>query len=84
MNTEKTTVISQREAYRLMLKDYPDVMSIEQMCEILSVSTKTGYKLLKEGKICCLKVGRAYRIPKAHLFTYLCIGSQVSPAAQET
>lgn len=83
MNTEKTTVISQREAYRLMLKDYPDVMSIEQMCEILSVSTKTGYKLLKEGKICCLKVGRAYRIPKAHLFTYLCIGNQMSPVAQE-
>ena len=83
MNTEKTTVISQREAYRLMLKDYPDVMSIEQMCEILSVSTKTGYRLLKEGKICCLKVGRAYRIPKAHLFTYLCIGNQISPAMQE-
>ena len=74
MNTEKTTVISQREAYRLMLKDYPDVMSIEQMCEILSVSTKTGYRILREGKICCLKVGRAYRIPKAHLFTFLCIG----------
>lgn len=83
MNTEKTTVISQREAYRLMLEDYPDVMSIEQMCEILSVSTKTGYKLLKEGKICCLKVGRAYRIPKAHLFTYLCIGNQMSPVAQK-
>ena len=66
-----------------MLKDYPDVMSIEQMCEILSVSTKTGYKLLKEGKICCLKVGRAYRILKAHLFTYLCIGNQIPPAAQE-
>ncbi|MCI6227609.1 MAG: helix-turn-helix domain-containing protein, partial [Clostridiales bacterium] len=52
-----------------MLKDYPDVMSIEQMCEILSISTKTGYRILREGKICCLKVGRAYRIPKAHLFT---------------
>ena len=46
----------------------------EQMCEILSISTKTGYRILREGKICCLKVGRAYRIPKAHLFTYLCIG----------
>ena len=57
-----------------MLKDYPDVMSIEQMCEILSISTKTGYRILREGKICCLKVGRAYRIPKAHLFTFLCIG----------
>ena len=34
-----------------MLKDYPDVMSIEQMCEILSISTKTGYRILREGKI---------------------------------
>lgn len=47
---------------------------IEQMCEILSISTKTGYRILREGKILSLKVGRAYRIPKAHLFTYLCIG----------
>ena len=69
MNTAST--ISQRDAYKLMLKDYPDVMSIEQMCEILSISTKTGYRILREGKICCLKVGRAYRIPKAHLFTSL-------------
>ena len=30
--------------------------------------------ILREGKILSLKVGRAYRIPKAHLFTYLCIG----------
>ena len=57
-----------------MKSSYPDVMSIEQMCEILSISTKTGYRILREGKICCLKVGRAYRIPKAHLFTFLCIG----------
>ena len=48
--------------------------AIEQMCEILSISTKTGYRILREGKILSLKVGRAYRIPKAHLFTYLCIG----------
>ena len=72
MNTAST--ISQRDAYKLMLKDYPDVMSIEQMCEILSISTKTGYRIPREGKICCLKVGRAYRIPKAHIFTFLCIG----------
>ena len=41
-----------------------------QMCEILSISTKTGYRILREGKILSLKVGRAYRIPKAHLFTF--------------
>ena len=44
-------LLSPRDAYRLMLKDYPDVMDIGQMCEALGVSTKTGYKLLKDGKI---------------------------------
>lgn len=73
------TNISQRDAYKLMLKNYPDIMTVEQMCEVLGVSTKTGYRLLKEGKICCLKVGRAYRIPKAHLFTYLSIGCNETP-----
>ena len=74
MNT--ATNISQQEAYKLMLKDYPDILTIQQMCDILGISTKTGYRLLREKKICSLKVGRAYRIPKMHLFTYLCIGGK--------
>ena len=49
--------LNPRDAYRVMLRDYPDVLNIDQMCEILSVQH--------------LKVGRSYRIPKAHLLTYL-------------
>ena len=79
MNRNNESNLSQRDAYRLMLKEYPDVMSVEQMCEILSISTKTGYKILREGCVCCLKVGRSYRIPKAHLLTYLCIGLNLAP-----
>ena len=63
-------------AYRVMLRKYPDVMNIEQMCDALRISTKTGYKLLHEGKIPAMKIGRSYRIPKAHLFTYLQICGQ--------
>ena len=74
MQMKTATNISQQEAYELMLKSYPDVLTIQQMCEILGISTKTGYRILREKKICCLKVGRSYRVPKAHLFTYLCIG----------
>ena len=59
------------DAYRIMLRDYPDVLNIEQMCEILGISTKTGYALLKNGKVQHLRIGRFYRIPKAHLLTYL-------------
>ncbi len=63
--------LSIKEAYGVMLKEYPDVMNIEEMCDALGVSTKTGYRLLKSGKITCIKVGRAYRIPKVHLLAYM-------------
>lgn len=70
-----TSVISQCEAYSLMLRSYPDIMNINQICEVLCISTKTGYKLLRDGEILSLKVGRTYRIPKAHLLSYLKIGT---------
>ncbi len=57
--------------YNVRLRDFPDVMNIDQMCEILGISTKTGYRLLKAGSITSLKVGRTYRIPKVHVLTYL-------------
>ncbi len=60
-----------QEAYDMMLKDYPDLMDINQMSKALGVSTKTGYKLLRDGKITAIKIGRTYRIPKLHLLTYL-------------
>jgi len=74
------TILSTKDAYNLMLKEYPDVLDINQMSAALGVSTKTGYQLLRNGEITCLKVGRSYRIPKAHLLTYLKIGSEVRQA----
>ena len=46
-------------------------MNIEDMSKALSISTKTGYKLIREGNITAMKVGRTYRIPKIHLLNYL-------------
>ena len=76
MNIERASKISQEKAYRVMLRDYPDVMNIEQVSQILGVSTKAGYKLIRDGQLCCLKVCRTYRIPKVHLLEYLCVGSR--------
>ena len=63
--------MSQEKACKVMLKNYPDVLNIKQMCEILGISLKTGYTLIQENKIECLKVGRSYRIPKPFLLYYL-------------
>ena len=55
------------DIYALVLKEYPDILTVDEMSKALGVSTKTGYQLLRENKIEHLKVGRAYKVPKAHL-----------------
>ena len=64
-------ILSEANAGMHMLNDYPDVMSIDEMCRALSIGKKTGYKLLQTGQIRFLKIGRAYRIPKINLLEYL-------------
>ena len=64
--------------YNVRLRDFPDILNVNQLCEVLGISTKTGYKLLREGTISALKVGRTYRIPKIHVLTYLRILNSAS------
>ncbi len=60
------------KSYNKLLSSYPEVMNIEQMCTALGgISTRTGYKLLKEGKIKSIKVGREYRIIKTYVTDFL-------------
>lgn len=60
------------EAYQSMFREYPDVVNVEQMCEMLGgMSTKTAYRLLRSGAVKSLQVGRRYRIPKIYIFEYL-------------
>ena len=51
--------ISQKDAFHYALRDFPEVMSIEQVGKALQVSTKTVYKYINDGQLECLKVGRA-------------------------
>ena len=60
-----------KDVYSVMLKDFPDLLDIEQTSKALGVSTKTVYKLLKSEKLTAMKVGRAYRVHKVHLLAYL-------------
>ena len=48
-----------RDVYRSVLKEYPDILTVEEMSKALGVRTKTGYKLVRENKIECMKVGRS-------------------------
>lgn len=58
-----------------MFTEYPDIVSIDELCAMLGgISTKTAYKLLRDGKIHSVRVGRAYKIPKASVIAYFIDG----------
>ena len=48
------------ESYNLFLKEYPDVLTTKDLQNILSVSSKTVFKLLHSGQIKSIKVGRNF------------------------
>lgn len=59
--------------YRAMFRRYPDVVTAEQMREMLGVGTRTAYRLLRENKIQSVRMGRIYRIPKVSVIDFLCV-----------
>lgn len=60
-----------RSLYNSIFKEYPDVLNVEQVSSILDVSKKTVYKIIKDGSLAYLKVGREIRVPKYFLMQYL-------------
>ena len=58
--------------YKNIFESYPDVVNIKQMRKMLGgISSNLAYKLLKEEKIKCIKIGREYKIPKINLIEYI-------------
>lgn len=54
-----------------MFEEYPDVVTFEDVCKMLSLSRNTVYTLLRKKKIKNRKIGRVYRIPKRYVIEYI-------------
>jgi excisionase family DNA binding protein len=63
--------ISNHEVYRTVFRDYPDVLDVKQMSQLLGVSTKTVYRLLRSGTVDSLRIGREFRVPKVNVMKYV-------------
>lgn len=53
------------------LKDYPAALTVKEAAEILRVSTKLIYRMIKEKTLPATKIGRENRVAKSHLINYL-------------
>jgi excisionase family DNA binding protein len=66
--------------YKVMFTEYPDVVNVQQLCQMLGgASIKSVYRLLRENKIKGYRIGKGYKIPKLSVIQYL-IDQQKSSA----
>ena len=54
-----------------MLNEYPDVLTVKQVAEVLHLCENSTYRLIKQGRIGVLKVGRKILVPKRSLRVFL-------------
>lgn len=54
-----------------LFKDYPDILSVEQLMEMLHIGKVLAYKLITDKKIKAVKIGREYKIIKSSLIDYV-------------
>lgn len=54
-----------------IFKDYPDVVTIDQLQKMLNIGRNSAYELLRNNIIKSVRVGKHYIIPKVYVIAYL-------------
>lgn len=64
-----------------MFEDYPEVLNVDEACELLRIGRNNFYKLLKEdnseNKLRAFKNGRIWKIPKIAVQQYIMEQAQI-------
>jgi len=54
-----------------MFREYPDLMSVDDVQSALGIGRSTAYRLVRRGDIRHLRIGRAIKIPRRYLVEYV-------------
>ena len=60
-----------------MFEQYPDILTVGDVCEALRMGYNAVYDLLNEGKLKAYKNGRVWRITKQALIQYVSESSRL-------
>ena len=60
-----------------MFEQYPDILTVDEVCEALRMGYYAVYELLNKGKLKAYKNGRVWRIPKKSLAKYVMESSRI-------
>jgi excisionase family DNA binding protein len=54
-----------------MFEQYHDVVTVEELTEMLKIGRNTAYELVRAGVIRSIKIGKSIRVPKDAIIAYL-------------
>lgn len=54
-----------------MQTEYIDMITIDELCELLMIGRTTAYKLLQSGELKAFKIGKVWKISRASIEQYI-------------
>ena len=54
-----------------MQTEYIDIITIDELCELLMIGRTTAYKLLRSGEVKAFKIGKVWKISRVALERYI-------------
>ena len=57
--------------YENMFQNYPDVVTIKQLMQMLNIGKNKAYELIKNKTIQTVRIGKKYIIPKVAVIQFL-------------
>ena len=63
--------MTQKQIYETMFDEFLNMLSPEQVADIMNVSKETVYRMVRRGDYDSLKLGRIIRIPKDCVLNYI-------------
>ena len=69
---KKNLELSMSDVQKTMFMDYPDVVNVKQLREMLGgIGQRAAYRLVTSRTIPSVKSGKGYKIPKVFVIKYL-------------
>ena len=60
-----------KELYQMMFPEYPDIVTVRQLREMLGISRQLAYDLIADGEVQAIKIGNSFKIPKASVINFV-------------
>ena len=61
-----------------MFNEYNDLVTVDELCEMLFIGKNAAYKLLASGKIKAFRINRGWKIPKQGVIEYILTQSKLA------